>query len=631
MINPEEYDNDWYAFRAMKSGESFKSYHISPVEFSNNLSKVNLLVGQNNSGKSRFIRQLFSFKFLDNNYSDIDINKFNQYTSEAKDELKRIFRKHGVIEIGKIGVETNKLDDTLVKLKDTTVSENGLEEIRNIVRFIQKIVQIEGNGSLNIKYTGHFVLNQFLRSIEQFKGKYWTIFEKYILSYMARSHYIYIPILRGLRPINTTDEDLYKARTQADYFTNYFDDNTSTSSINYKFRSIFTGQSLYTDIQDMLLGTPEERQRIVEYEKFLTDEIFNTKVNLVPRNKKGSKRNLENTLFINIGGEERPVFELGDGIQSIIILTYPIFHYSDAVFFIEEPEHMIHPGYQRKILDLFLSGPGNHQFFLTTHSNHLLDLTMDFEGISIYSFIKDGEKFHMSCLSPGDCSILRELGVKESSVFLSNCTIWVEGITDRLYLRHFLKLYFQEHEDKMEYFENIHYAFVEFGGSNIAHWSFLDEDHEEMACAYRLCSNAMVIVDNDQGSKIERKNRLEEELGDRFLILEGNEIENLLSLDVIKSVIKDYENNIEESDFTEFSQSDYISKKLGEYIESKVFISGYKMKRKGGYQTKSGTIKSKVAFCEKALQYMGSYESLSEESKKLTMSIVKHIQSSNSS
>ena len=36
------------------------------------------------------------------------------------------------------------------------------------------------------------------------------------------------------------------------------------------------------------------------------------------------------------------------------------------------------------------------------------------------------------------------LGVRNSSVFLANSTIWIEGITDRLYLKKYMEVYQRE-------------------------------------------------------------------------------------------------------------------------------------------------------------------------------------------
>ncbi len=43
-----------------------------------------------------------------------------------------------------------------------------------------------------------------------------------------------------------------------------------------------------------------------------------------------------------------------------------------------------------------------------------------------------------------DRDLLASLGVKPSSVYLANCTIWVEGITDRLYITKYMEKYLVE-------------------------------------------------------------------------------------------------------------------------------------------------------------------------------------------
>ena len=60
----------------------------------------------------------------------------------------------------------------------------------------------------------------------------------------------------------------------------------------------------------------------------------------------------------------------------------------NAVFLIEEPEINLHPGYQRKLINILqLEIFNKHQYFITTHSNHLIDSCFDYDNISIYKFI----------------------------------------------------------------------------------------------------------------------------------------------------------------------------------------------------------------------------------------------------
>ena len=128
-------------------------------------------------------------------------------------------------------------------------------------------------------------------------------------------------------------------------------------------------------------------------------------------------------------------------------------------------------------------------------------------------------------------------------MFLSNCTIWVEGITDRLYFRHYLKLYFEHLKEKddssIEFKEDFHYSFVEYGGLNITHWSFLDNE-EHPINVDTLCGKLFLIADKDK-NKDERHKELEKKLGDRFYCLRCKRVENLLSKEVLLKVIEDYE------------------------------------------------------------------------------------------
>lgn len=190
----------------------------------------------------------------------------------------------------------------------------------------------------------------------------------------------------------------------------------------------------------------DEREIVTKFHAFLGQAFFGGKhVALIPRRDK-------DVLYVKIGNEnEFPIYDLGDGIQSIIVMTFPLFERANdkLLVFIEEPEMYLHPGFQRVLVNTFLKFD-NHQFFMTTHSNHFLDLTLDYDHISIYAFRKQlgdvaervvHSKLEVENVSNANTQPLELLGVKNSSVFLSNCSIWVEGITDRRYLAHYLAMY----------------------------------------------------------------------------------------------------------------------------------------------------------------------------------------------
>ncbi|OPA24173.1 hypothetical protein BHL47_25795, partial [Bacillus cereus] len=529
-------------------------------------------------------------------YNDIlfNINEFpkSPYTSEGDDHIAEFY----------------KIIDGIMEFND---KDSNLENVSRLK---------------GVFYSAQFdfesINNEFKILAENIKEKLsYPIPEKYIF------HKVYIPTLRGLRILENKD-DYYLRRTKADYFG------------DKEQIDIFTGLSLYEEVKNLLLGNFEDREKVADFQEFLGRIFFDgQRVTLVPRI--GSE-----VLFVKIGEEkEYPIHKLGDGIQSIIIITFPLFKYRDKnlLMFIEEPELFLHPGLQRKLLEAMVNVSNSPvQYFITTHSNHFLDLTLDIDQISIYSFNKKlensqtkekGAKFIVENVSNEKNNVLEMLGVRNSSVFLSNCTIWVEGITDRYYLRHFLKIYINSMDKGFEIKEDFHYSFVEYSGNNITHWSFLDEEGSDVESTYssinvdRLCSRMFLITDKDGEKKLSRQEKLRKKLKDQFYCLKCKEIENILSRQVLLKVIADYEkvevNNLKFKE--EFTEKSYQNKYLGKFIDNKLSIKS----RRGAFGSKSGTISDKLSFCKKALSNIKSIEDLSCEAKDLCEKIYQFIKENN--
>lgn len=549
--------------------------------------QITFFIGPNNSGKSRELRKLFN-------------ENVKQWALEYEGfEIKGVIKKlesdlhQGSWRRQLVGMRSLNYDQMLNQLSSFQNKPIGLHNLADEIYSMFKASNFTSLGE-----QGRFIeaINLLI------KGYFSEALLKNISDYSVSNPWskIYIPTLRGLRHV--AGEDIFESRTKSDYFPQLKKDECE----------VFTGHSLYRDLTQHLLGSYGKRRKVREYEQYLSENFFfGRDISLVPMVDK-------DVVHVKEGDDEdRPIYDLGDGIQSIILLTYKVFMAEKpTMFFIEEPEHFLHAGLQRTLIETFAKHK-EHMFFMTTHSNHFLDLAQERDDISIQQVSRvNGESKVQASLDYGE--LLNELGVRASSVLLANCSIWVEGVTDKLYLRAYLNKYIEElgDEDKKSklksYHENLHFVFTEYQGSNITHWDFsndLENDGSETP-AKRLNRNILLIADADIEGKGERVESLRKALGEAFYLLEYKEIENFIPFDILIDTAKarwgtftqradcdiDKFNNIKESSFRKKDVG------IGKVLERNV-VKAEGLKR-NFYSDKSGTIKDKVKFCHTAISLM---------------------------
>ncbi len=474
----------------------------------------------------------------------------------------------------------------------------------------------------------------------------------------------YIPILRGMRPVTEEiNKQPYIERAQKDYFPD---------KEKFNSQNIITGECLYHELKIHLLGEPEQRELIKNYEDKLSQYFFdNEPVSLIPKHD-------QDVVNIKIGKDaQRPLFELGDGLQQAIILTYEAYIKSKDkngntethAFFIEEPELHMHAGMVRQLMNFYLNETP-HYYFFTTHSNHLLDMADESDQVMIQKFVKQPKEGNPSKFDfkihrcDRDRDLLASLGVRPSSVYLANCTIWVEGITDRLYITKYMEKYLAELEKSNKelykkyrrFMPNYHYTFVEYAGSNLSHWSFdddypktreeriefLKQDRGQSATA--VASEMLLIADGDIQKNSEKIKFLRKELNrENLIILECKETENTLPKDSIirvakakfhrlKNVKQSYDisliDNITDENY--FDNSQYGIGRLIDEIIKKPSSSTTKTAFADGNGV--GTIKDKLKFCREIIKDFDENDNweLTPKAKALCERIFKHIQKCNS-
>lgn len=575
------------------------------------LSRVNMFIGPNNCGKSRLMREIAASPETSKHYHDPVGVIVPGLNTEAR-SIADLFETFGVASIGR---DRSKV--TIAEVSDLghDFPSTGFSTHRDLFNMASDPTipawKRDGSGFSNGDFAKQLkVLGERAQSVlANFNREY---------AFPGPKASVYVPTLRTLRnfqglfkgPVTSAGqefmEDPLSDLTTKDYFAGKSKDSVT----------VFSGQAMFTKVKKLKSAKPAERYKIDRYERYLSDNFF------LGRHFSITAREDEQRIFVKIGGEtERALAELGDGIQSIVAMTFlPFVTDEPTFFFIEEPELFLHPGMQRKFIEL-ISTDERHHYFFTTHSNHLLDLTMDYASVSVFHFSRefdDGDRAHVLERDPtfrvervaqGDRSPLLSLGVRNSSLLLVNATIWVEGITERMYLRRLLALY-QEQPlpdggQRRRFHEDIHFSFVEYGGSCITHWSFLADDDDAPIDVDRLCGQAFVITDRDgEDEKSQRKAKLQEKLGERYHCLMVREIENMLPPKAIWEVVRRLEPRERKPPLAAeppFTQGQYADHYLGKFLDDQLVSTSGGVQRKGGYAADSGTIKNKLSFARHAI------------------------------
>ncbi|WP_089605769.1 AAA family ATPase [Acinetobacter piscicola] len=647
------------------------------------IKRLNFFIGKNNAGKSRFLRNLFITKYNPENFYIFNL-KNRVFTSFFELLNKAQFIKKTKDTYSSISHSLQPIDSRSNLSKIEWIKNNQNKSIIDSPFFKSNEIEILSN---ILSYSHHSQLSQDYEQNTDIKSEYYQAKKSFIsdLKFVSKS---YIPILRGMRPVTETEnKQPYIERAQKDYFSD---------KEKYNSSNIITGECLYHELKIHLLGEPEQREIIKQYEEKLSQYFFdNEPITLIPKHD-------QDVVNIKIGSDKQfSISELGDGLQQVIILTYEAFIKKDKIhaFFIEEPELHMHAGMVRQLMNFYLNET-KHYYFFTTHSNHLLDMADESDQVIIQKFVKDpkdGFDFRIHRCDR-DRDLLASLGVKPSSVYLANCTIWVEGVTDRMYIAQYMKKYLLEllqtnnktqeeidedlkkHKKYLGFMPNFHYAFVEYAGGNITHWSFMDDfatkeealdflENNQGLTAKAITQNILLLADGDNEPKADRLNEWKTELKEENVyILPCKEIENTLDPSIIykTSLIKfqgisrthqqitlhaDTNSNLSTKGFnarTDTSEFDinqltdsinYISDfGIGKIIDDVIRIDNTPKLNAQNEQIalprllsdKSGTIDDKVSFCEisKVLMRYENWQ-LTPTAKELCERIFQHIEKCN--
>ncbi len=559
-----------------------------PISILENLSPINIFIGPTSTGKTRLMRKICSLKDPKVKWGGVENDLCQARIDELCNKYQKTVKKDSFNpEIKKL-LETlpgipfidsfNKLVSYLTEHTNASLklTPSLILSDNSIYSFSRYPLQAIEDGIQHLEYTQSVSKFPQLKELKKFVNELRSIIEEHKKKpnkpegfsgfgngtnkgerFFISSTRINLP---SLYRKERSKEGLLEKAIRQQFFAPEEDDQ------NIK---IWTGERTFAELKHFQ-GTG---QQFDEYVKYLRDWVFNTK-NL-------ELKVTDDTIQVSLdNGPFRCISEHGDGVMNLITLTLPFYTESPRILFFDEPEHGLHPGHLQafvKELINYRQGADNGGIiernvivFMTTHSGELLDMLNTVEHKSFFKFKRvTNDKIQINKISWGDSELVKELGIRPGSSMLVNCTIWVEGVTDRKVYSHLVSQYIKN--ENLPYRENIHYAFSEYGGANIKHWSFIEDNTSINLDTF--CGPHMLILDDDgvnihdATEKAKYRKKLQKKLQDRAIYTPGRELDNLYPEKHVKKKAKEW--GCAEDDANKIIVSNYLKPdiKIGEYLE----------------------------------------------------------------
>jgi predicted ATP-dependent endonuclease of OLD family len=434
---------------------NFRSFDSEGILIEN-LSKLNIFIGKNNSGKSNILRFLnlcskASEKGTEvtnpNNLLRTEFDKYENYFIGNKKNIEitiSISPKYFLKNLIKY-VRTDDLLTMKIDLFDGKVKEE-CEVFRNLndqeLYSFARDNKIRSSSRVGILET----LNKLL--VKKMMYYFSSLFSKIIF-------------LPDFRKISEEEED--------------------------QKSNIVDGKNIISEMFKMQLptyGQEENKKKFLKIKEFVRNLLDDQNINIeIPHNKEN--------LLVEMNGYRRPLESFGTGIHELVIMCSALALYEKHTVCIEEPEIHLHPYLQRKFIN-FLLHQTNNTYFITTHSNVFLDFN---ENTSIYHVTYNKLKTEVSLANTSEkcCTILDDLGYKASDLLQANGIIWVEGPSDRIFLKRWIELL------NNDFIEGIHYSIMFYGGKLLRHISMKASQFltDEFIYLLRINKKAMIIIDRD--------------------------------------------------------------------------------------------------------------------------------------
>lgn len=296
-----------------------------------------------------------------------------------------------------------------------------------------------------------------------------------------------------------------------------------------------------------------------------------------------------------------PISNSGSGLKTILLVLIKLFletrettNYNfeplltNTVFIFEELENNLHPAIQRNLFEFLYqwAKENNSQIFLTTHSTVPINMFSGRDNVTLTHIKKENNQIITnSALSFIENEyILMSLGVRASDILQSNAVIWVEGPSDRIYINKWIELY-----SNGALKENIHYQILFYGGRLLSHLTGKVDESNELIQLFRANLHSIIVIDSDKTDSKKRINKTKQRIKKEFIqnqgivwITQGKEIENYLSRNIFNKIY-------------------HIDKQIGQYEKIDEFLNKNSRKKNMGNYYVTHKVSESISIADKML------------------------------